>query len=496
MLNMKSKFVLVLFVLLMSTSAFAQNVFVNRDFWAAKPSIELIKQKISEGNNLLELAPGGFDGPMWSILTDCEYNTIKFVFDQPGTDVGITTLHHGNTYLMWTAYKANLPVMQMLIEKGAKANYINGSGQSLLMHAAMSGKADPALYDFCIKHGADIKNDRDNEGRSAMLMAISYLKEASFLSYFTSKGLSLNDTDSKGNGMFHYAVSGGHLQVLKDLVAMGVSHAPNAQGDNAFSFVGRGRAGKPTLELLQYLKNLGLDPKAKFANGQNLAHTLARVGAEQPIVQFLVESGWDLSQVDNDGNTSLMLASARGTVASLDFWLANNEINAFNKAGQSALTRAVAYNSPEIVKLLISKGAKTDYLDKEGNDLYYALISGYRKGKGSLERSTEIMGILAASGTHMPKTGKLLHSAIDKDDKDLLAKLLEAGEDINAKDKDGYTVLHYAGMKSKTPDLIKFLIERGANPTIKTELNEGLLDLIAENEVLSKQNLNLDFIKK
>lgn len=96
----------------------------------------------------------------------------------------------------------------------------------------------------------------------------------------------------------------------------------------------------------------------------------------------------------------------------------------------------------------------------------------------------------------MPKTGKLLHTTLEKDDKELLAKLIELGEDINAKDKDGYTVLHYAGMKSKNLDLLKFLVEKGANPNVKTELNESVLDLIAENEVLGKQKANLDFLKK
>ncbi|MDZ7936510.1 MAG: ankyrin repeat domain-containing protein [Emticicia sp.] len=492
---MKNKLILTLLFGMMSVSLIAQNVFLEKDFWTKKPSIELIKQKMAEGNNLFELKPGGFDGPMWAIMEDCDFATIKFIFDLPGADVSHSLLHHGNNYLMWTAYKGNLPVMKLLLDKGSKTDIINAHGQSLLMHVAMSGKADPVLYDFCIQNGADIKNDRDTDGRSAMLTAAASLKDAAFVKYFLDKGLSIKDIDNKGNGLFHHAVSGGNIQVLKDLVAMGVSTAPNKAGENAFAFVGRNRTGKIEMDLLTYLKSLGLDPTTKFANGQTLVHTAARSAVpDEKVLAFLTENKLNFSQADNEGNTPLILTSARGNVASVAYWIEKNEINAINKTGLSALNQAIAYNSAEVVKLLMSKGADVNHKDKDGNDAYYSLINGYRKGKNSMQRVTDIMEVLKVAGINMPKTGKLLHTALDKDDNELFSKLLEMGEDINAKDRDGYTVLHYAGMKSKNLDLIKFLVEKGANPTIKTELNEGVLDLIAENEVLGKQNLNLKFL--
>lgn len=492
---MKYSFSFALVLALVSTSLFAQNIFHNREFWATKPSIEVVKQKMAEGNNLLEMGPGGWDGPLLSIMADCSYETIQFILDQPGIDVNVVT-HHSNNYLMWTTQKGNVPVMKLLLAKGSKTDIINSHGQSLLMHAALSGKADPEMYDLCLKNGGDIKNDKDEEGRNVMLTAIGGLKDVSFLNYFVSKGLTLKDTDKKGNGLFHYAVQGGNIKTLKDLVAMGVSYAPNTAGENAFAFVGRGRGGRINVELLQYLKSLGLNPKAASPNGQSLAHTVARLGAEEPVLQFLVENGLSLSEADKEGNTPLMLAASRGNAAFVTFWLDKNNVNAANKTGQTALAQAVATNTPDVVKLLIDKGANPKIKDQNGNDLYYTLISSYRKGKGSIQRTSDIMNLLQASGLAMPKTGKLLHTALDKDDKDLLAKLIESGEDVNAKDKDGYTVLHYAGMKSKNLDLLKFLVEKGANPSVKTELNESVVDLIAENEVLGKQKLNLDFLKK
>ncbi|WP_041341474.1 ankyrin repeat domain-containing protein [Runella slithyformis] len=492
---MKNKLTLTLLFVLAEASLFAQNIFHSREFWATKPSVEIVKQKMAEGHNILEMGPGGWDGPLLSMMADCDDETIRFIFDQPGIDVNVVT-HHSNNYLMWTTQKGNVPVMKLLLEKKSKTDLINSHGQSLLMHAALSGKADPEIYELCLKNGGDIKNDKDEEGRNVMLTAIGGLKDVSFLNYFVSKGLTLKDTDKKGNGLFHYAVPGGNLKTLKELVAMGVSYAPNPAGENAFSFIGRGRGGRLNVEMLLYLKSLGLDPKVQSPNGQTLVHAVARMGADEPVLQFLTENGMNLSHADKEGNTPLMLAATNGTPTYVRFWLDKNNVNAVNKINKSALSNAVAMNSAEVVKLLIEKGAKTDLRDKDGNDLYFTLVSSYRKGRGSLQRAGDIMNLLASSGLTFPKTGKLLHTALEKDDKELLAKLIEWGEDINAKDKDGYTVLHYAGMKAKNLDLLTFLVEKGANPNVKTELDESVLDLIAENEVLGKQKVNLDFLKK
>ena len=68
------------------------------------------------------------------------------------------------------------------------------------------------------------------------------------------------------------------------------------------------------------------------------------------------------------------------------------------------------------------------------------------------------------------------------------------GADINAKDGQGNTVLHYAAMKSNDTDILKYLIANGADVNSTTEFGETAYELAQENELLAKNNVSLDFL--
>lgn len=473
----------------------AQNIFLSREFWASKPTVEMVQKKIEEGNNILEMGPGGWDGPLLAIMADCSFETIKYILDIPGVDVNVMT-HHSNNYIMWTAMRGNLPVMKLLLEKGSKTDIINSHGQSLLMHAALSGKADAALFDFCLANGGKIKEDKDENGKNVMLVAINGLKDLSFLNYFTERGLSIHDTDNHGNGIFNYTVQSGNLENLKKLVAMGVKFPENKSGENAFAFIGRGRGVNFSIELLEYMKSLNIKPYLAFSNGQNLALTFARLGLTGEYLTFLDQNNIVKGKIDNDGNNGLILIAPRGNQELIQYWMKYADINHKNKNGQTALYHAVASNSADVVSLLISNKADVTVKDKEGNDLYHTLIHHSRPGKGSLERTAQIIDLLEKNKLPQKKDGHLLHVALQKNDQELIDFLLHQGHDINAKDKDGYTILHYAAMRGKDLNMVKYLIGKGADTKLKTEMDESLEDLIEENESLKSKNLSIQNIFK
>ena len=57
------------------------------------------------------------------------------------------------------------------------------------------------------------------------------------------------------------------------------------------------------------------------------------------------------------------------------------------------------------------------------------------------------------------------------------------------------TALHIAAMKSNNSDIMKLLIELGADIKSKTNFGETAFDLASENEQLLKSKVNINFLR-
>jgi ankyrin repeat protein len=58
----------------------------------------------------------------------------------------------------------------------------------------------------------------------------------------------------------------------------------------------------------------------------------------------------------------------------------------------------------------------------------------------------------------------------------LLSLLIENGANVNAKDADGNTALMYVSKHSKLEGGVPFLLEHGADPSIKNNANQSALN--------------------
>src|SRR5690606_19530497 len=97
------------------------NVFLDRDFWNTKPSIETIDLKIKEGNDIAQANANNFDGVTQAILQDAPNASIAYAISKKGNDVNKLT-HDGRTYIFWAANKGNHELVQFLIDNGAKTD--------------------------------------------------------------------------------------------------------------------------------------------------------------------------------------------------------------------------------------------------------------------------------------------------------------------------------------------------------------------------------------
>ncbi|AUP80627.1 ankyrin repeat domain-containing protein [Flavivirga eckloniae] len=488
----------IVFLLLVSTLQAQENIFWKRDFWKNNPTIEVIEQKIKEGNDIAALNPYGFDAVVYAILEKTPNKTIKHLLSKKGNGANKLT-HDKRTYVFWAAYKGNLELMEYLISKNARMDLKDSHGFSVLTFAAVVGITDTAIYDLCIKNGIDVKTDKEEHGANALLLIIPHLKNFEMVDYFTKKGLRIDSKDNQGNGVFNYTARAGNKIMLEKLIEKGLFHnKPNNNGGNAILMATQGsRSGYNSLGFLKYLEGLGINPNITNNDGTTPLHHLAYGNKDLKTLNYFLKKGVDVNQFDKDGNTALINACGDNTLEIITaLALKTKDLNKVNKNGQSALIKAIN-NSPSIISFLIKKGADVHVIDAKGNNLAFYLFKTFSSRKK--EVFDKKVKLLISTGFNIKSTQKngntLYHLAIYNGDLELLQYVNTLGIDINAKNKDGLTPLHLAAMKAKNVDVLKYLLSVKADKAIKSDFDESVYDLAKENELLKQNNIDINFLK-
>jgi len=154
---------------------------------------------------------------------------------------------------------------------------------------------------------------------------------------------------------------------------------------------------------------------------------------------------------------------------------------------------ASLFGSVEVVKLLIESGANVDAMATPGpvNPLMLAIE----------RNSSSVAELLITSGcsVDMEVDSRMtpLHLCVVKDNLYLVNLLLDAGAPINAQSHHGIgdTALHGAA-DSGNVEIIRTLLERGANPNIKTADGKYPLDLSRTKEVYELLQIVREEIKE
>ncbi|AXY72735.1 ankyrin repeat domain-containing protein [Paraflavitalea soli] len=472
------------------------NTLLDQAFWKTNPDLATVKAAVEKGNSPSELNRSSFDPVVYAINANASTEVITFLLEQKGNEPNKIT-HDSRTYIFWSAARGNLPVVEYLISKGAKLDLVDSHGSTALGFAANAGQANTKVYDALVSAGADIKQ-KNQEGASLLLTAIANDKDQVLTNYFIAKGLSLQDTDAAGNTAFNYVARSGNIDLMKSLLQKGVKYT-----DQAFLMAaqGRGAAGSGNgMPVYQYLESLKLKPAVVNKNGENLLHYLARKPNQQEVISYFISRGVNINQADNEGNTPFMNAAASNKdTATLALLLPAKSINLANKKGLTALAMAVRSNSPGIVQYLVNKGADLNAVDAAGNNLAFYLIQSYNGQGPAQEAFNAKMKVLQQAGfslTTPQKDGNTLyHLAIAKGDIALLKKIETLQVDVNAKNKEGLTVLHKAAMLSKDDSILKYLLSIGAKKEATTAFEETAWQLAKENEFLTKSHVSIDFLK-
>ena len=229
------------------------------------------------------------------------------------------------------------------------------------------------------------------------------------------------------------------------------------------------------------------------------AMSLAAEVANTEMLKVLLEAGANADSPNADGQTALMAVARTGNVAAAQFLLEHGAtVDAKEKwGGQSALMWASARRHPEMMQLLISKGADVNARSIDRDYQRHVTAEGRPK---SLDSGGLTPLLYAARENCIACVDVLLKSKVDIDlpdpdgvspllvaimnaNWDLAKQLIDAGADVNQWDIYGESPLYTAidlraridgGRNSiDAPNtttglaIVKLLLERGANPNMQ-----------------------------
>lgn len=153
------------------------------------------------------------------------------------------------------------------------------------------------------------------------------------------------------------------------------------------------------------------------------------------------------------------------------------DINVRDEQQNFLLTYAINLNQLEIVKLLVSKGARIDITDKYDRSVIIIAInySYLEIIQFLLEKNKENIGVsiidLKDRNSKIP-----LHYSIDTQNYESVKILLEYGSNPNVQDKDGFNALHLA-VKSRSLKLCELVLKYMSNLNSRCSTGETALHI-------------------
>lgn len=162
--------------------------------------------------------------PLHSIAYNGKDLEIYKYFINKGVDINKKD-NEGSSPFMNAANSNNIKVMSFLINYIRDINKRDLSGRSALALAVY--KNDAEVVEFLVKNGANVKTKDNNDNTISFYLINSYSEnnEKRFnakLSILKKNGLILNEVQSGGNTLLHFAVEKNNLKLIKKLAPFNI----------------------------------------------------------------------------------------------------------------------------------------------------------------------------------------------------------------------------------------------------------------------------------
>jgi len=381
----------------------------------------------------------------------------------------------GNNILHYAAQWKLDNAIPVIIQRGLSVEEANATGETPLF---MAVKADsPSTINALINNKANL-NARDKQGNSLLHTAVRWNAKES-ASLLISSGIDINAYSMNGSTALHDAVLFGMADIEDILLSKGANlEARNIDGNTPF--MEAVRAGMSAS--IEKLSNKGADTSARNNNGDTPLHTAVAAGNFDTI-NLLLRLGASI-HARNTSNRTPFQNSIHISENMVSTLLTRNRINIPDDMGNSALHIALQENaSPGIIRTIISRGVRVNAVDRNGQTPLRLAVDLNLLEAVKILAEAEADPFITASDN---RSSAEIAFTRGED----CIRAIFSGKAINAKDSSSNTILHLAA-RYGNPQIIRTLIELGANKTLRNIASEAPVDIA----VKWKRTENADLLR-
>lgn len=310
-------------------------------------------------------------------------------------ELGLTALHQ-------SAMTGATECVRLLLDAGADYSLVDNVGCNCLHYASFYGFRD-CIELLASRHLQNIGasqaseddsfiNGKDNLGATA-LHKVSYQGHVDCLSLMIDFGAALGSKDRNGATALHVASLKNREKSVRLLIERGIdTNDPDTEGETALhkaAYLGND-------ETVEALVQSNAKTDARDLTGVTALHNAAIKGHVGCLYKLLSPETANL--VDNDGNSPLHFAAARGKTEVVQFFLSNKDdmnidINMLNAANESPLFLAIKSNNEDLTRELVLEGADAHDANvlklsqQEGSRISTALLDSF---EGERERRRRV----------------------------------------------------------------------------------------------------------
>jgi uncharacterized protein len=410
-----------------------------------------VRRLLQQKTNVNAVEADGTTALHWAVRADDQ--ELVGLLLRAGANVRAAN-RYGVTPLQLAAVNGSVAASRVLLDAGADPNAVLPEGETVLMTAARSGQA--ALLTLLLDRGADVNAREKWYGETALIWATAE-NHPDAMRVLLDRGAGVNQTSSP--------LTFARRRNGQSVLSLG-SWTPlmYAARENALA------AGRVLL-------GAHADLNATDPDGAT-ALVVAIINANYDFAALLIDAGADPNIVDKDAGMGPLYAAIdmhrlavghgrpnprpTGTLDSVD--IVRRLLD--HKANPNAVLKAAIFQRHHTIgDATLGKGA-TPFMRaaKSGDvEMMKLLLAAGADPRAMLSNTTALMFAAGFGWRDGSPVAPSYDQGSPQEALDAIALMLDLGLDVNAANDNGDTALHLAVTGRGSPEIVRFLISRGAN---------------------------------